>query len=189
MNKKNLYIDLCIIVIIGVTLLMTPLANAQSTHFTNQHKYHKHHHGKKTGYAFPQTRAASGNRIFIFNPRSHAWAAYDANGELVRTGRASGGKSYCPDIRRGCRTIVGTYHIQSKEGPHYRSKKYPVRTGGGAPMPYCMRFHPKGYAIHGSNSVPHYNASHGCIRVPTPDARWLSQNFVQHGTTVVVMPY
>jgi lipoprotein-anchoring transpeptidase ErfK/SrfK len=35
-----------------------------------------------------------------------------------------------------------------------------------------------GYAIHGYVSVPAYPASHGCLRVPLPDAipiiRWLS---------------
>jgi peptidoglycan hydrolase-like protein with peptidoglycan-binding domain len=36
----------------------------------------------------------------------------------------------------------------------------------------------RGYAIHGYADVPPYNASHGCLRVPIPDARaiydWLS---------------
>jgi lipoprotein-anchoring transpeptidase ErfK/SrfK len=35
----------------------------------------------------------------------------------------------------------------------------------------------RGYAIHGYASVPVFNASHGCLRVPVPDAvpiyRWL----------------
>lgn len=31
----------------------------------------------------------------------------------------------------------------------------------------------KGWAIHGSNSVPAYPASHGCVRLPRADARWL----------------
>ena len=42
-----------------------------------------------------------------------------------------------------------------------------------------------GYAIHGYHAVPVYNASHGCLRVPVPDAlsifRW-----VQRGTRVDV---
>jgi hypothetical protein len=138
---------------------------------------------------FAQTRPATGNHVFIFSPRAHAWAAYDGSGQLIRTGRASGGKAYCPDVRRACRTIVGTFHVIYKGGPDCISNIYPIKTGGGAPMPYCMRFSPKGYAIHGSNSVPNYNASHGCIRVPPADARWLSQNFVRYGTTVIVQPY
>jgi lipoprotein-anchoring transpeptidase ErfK/SrfK len=44
-----------------------------------------------------------------------------------------------------------------------------------------------GYAIHGYSSVPTYAASHGCIRVPIPNAlsiyRWLNLGdtiFVYH---------
>lgn len=138
--------------------------------------------------AFSQKRAATGNRVFIFSPRAHAWAAYDEGGNLLRTGRASGGKKYCPDIHRGCKTIVGTYKIFSKGGADCISSRFPVETHGGAPMPYCMHFH-GGYAIHGSNAVPGYNASHGCIRVPHGDAYWLNRSFARIGTTVIVTSY
>jgi lipoprotein-anchoring transpeptidase ErfK/SrfK len=33
-----------------------------------------------------------------------------------------------------------------------------------------------GYAIHGSSSVPPYPASHGCVRVTTWDADFLSHH-------------
>jgi lipoprotein-anchoring transpeptidase ErfK/SrfK len=38
---------------------------------------------------------------------------------------------------------------------------------------YDPQYFYRGWAIHGSNSVPAYPASHGCIRVPRPDAKWL----------------
>ena len=41
----------------------------------------------------------------------------------------------------------------------------------------------RGYAIHGYASVPTYNASHGCLRVPVPDARSIF-DWVRHGTRV-----
>lgn len=41
----------------------------------------------------------------------------------------------------------------------------------------------RGYAIHGYSSVPTYNASHGCLRVPVPDARSIF-DWVRHGTRV-----
>lgn len=164
----------------------TPVSDQPSTkHNVKRHKKNKN----KNKNQFPTQRTATGNRVFIFNPRARAWAIYDESGERVKTGRASGGRSFCRDIRRPCRTVVGTFSVLSKGGATCRSKKYPIRTHGGAPMPYCMRFTESGYAIHGSNSVPSYNASHGCIRVPPSDARWLSQNFMQHGTTVIVWPY
>ncbi len=123
---------------------------------------------------------------FVYNPRSLQWKAI-RDGKVIRTGHGSGGRGYCPDIRRSCRTPTGTYHVISKRGADCRSSRYPVGRGG-APMPYCM-FFSKYYAIHGSYEVPNYNASHGCIRLHPQDARWLSNNFVGIGTTVVVKPY
>ena len=127
------------------------------------------------------------NNSVVFSPRSLQWQAINEDGDVVRSGKASGGRSYCPDIKRSCRTPTGTYRVIAKNGPSCHSSRYPVGKGG-APMPYCM-FFSKYYAIHGSPDVPHRNASHGCIRVVPSDARWLNQNFVHIGTKVVVKPY
>lgn len=131
--------------------------------------------------------AYSGPTTFVYNPKNLRWYAYDGNGRLVKSGKGSGGKGYCPDIGRGCKTPVGSFRVYSKQGANFRSSKYPVGEGG-APMPYAMFFR-GGYAIHGSNSVPNFNASHGCIRVVPSDARWLSTEFLKHGSRVVVLPY
>jgi lipoprotein-anchoring transpeptidase ErfK/SrfK len=127
------------------------------------------------------------NNSFVYNPRSLQWTAINTEGKVIRTGHGSGGRGYCPDIHRSCRTPTGTYHIIGKGGAGCRSSRYPVGRGG-APMPYCM-FFSKYYAIHGSYDVPNRNASHGCIRVTPSDARWLHSNFIRVGTTVVVKPY
>jgi lipoprotein-anchoring transpeptidase ErfK/SrfK len=132
------------------------------------------------------TASASAN-TFVFNPNSLSWTAIDSYGEVVGSGRASGGKRYCPDIHRGCKTPIGHFTVHSIGGPGCRSSKYPVGEGG-APMPYCM-FFSNYYAIHGSYDVPNYNASHGCIRVEPEDARWLAHEFMQVGTRVIVKPY
>ncbi len=124
---------------------------------------------------------------FIYNPKTLRWQAINNNGRVVRTGRGSAGRGYCPDIGRSCRTPTGTYHIISKGGPGCKSSRYP-RPRGGAPMPYCM-FFSKNYAIHGSYDVPNYNASHGCVRVTASDARWLSNNFMHIGTKVIIRSY
>ena len=44
-----------------------------------------------------------------------------------------------------------------------------------------------GYAMHGYASVPTYNASHGCLRVPIPNA-WSIYSWVRMGTVVRVYP-
>ncbi len=41
----------------------------------------------------------------------------------------------------------------------------------------------RGYAIHGYASVPTYNASHGCLRVPIPDAASIFR-WIRYGTPV-----
>lgn len=128
-----------------------------------------------------------GKKTFIFDPSQLSWSAYDESGELVGSGRASGGRGFCPDVGRSCRTPSGTFSVKSIGGAGCVSSKYPIGRGG-APMPYCMFFH-GGYAIHGSNDVPNRNASHGCIRVEPRDARWLSQEFIDIGTTVIVRSY
>ena len=127
------------------------------------------------------------NNKFIFSPRTLQWQAINENGEVVRTGHGSGGRGYCPDIKRSCRTPSGTYHVIAKKGASCRSSRYPVGKGG-APMPYCMYFS-QYYAVHGSYEVPNRNASHGCIRIIPSDARWLYQHFMRIGTTVVVKSY
>ena len=45
----------------------------------------------------------------------------------------------------------------------------------------------RGYAIHGYASVPPYNASHGCLRVPIPNA-WSIYQWVRMGDVVRVYP-
>jgi peptidoglycan hydrolase-like protein with peptidoglycan-binding domain len=45
----------------------------------------------------------------------------------------------------------------------------------------------RGYAIHGYYSVPTYNASHGCLRVPIPDARPI-YDWLRIGDSVFVEP-
>lgn len=138
-----------------------------------------------TPAAKPKPKPATNS--FVFDPRAHRWYAYDASGQLVRSGRASGGKNYCPDIRSRCRTPVGKFVVYRKGGAGCKSSKFPVHKPG-APMPYCMFFR-GGFAIHGSNDVPNRNASHGCIRVTKADAYWLSHNFIHNGTVVIVKPY
>lgn len=128
---------------------------------------------------------SSAGKLFVFDPNALRWYAYQ-NGNLISSGRASGGRYYCPDIKRGCKTPIGMFQIGRKGGPDCRSNKYPIGKGN-APMPWCM-FFKGGYAIHGG-PVPNFNASHGCIRVTPPDARWLSHNFLSAGTKVLVKSY
>jgi hypothetical protein len=127
------------------------------------------------------------NNTFVFSPKSLTWKAYNSKGKVIKSGRASGGASYCRDVKRACRTPVGSFKIISKGPASCKSSRYPLN-GGGAKMPYCM-FFSKYYAIHGSYDLPRRNASHGCVRVSPSSARWLSKHFIRIGTRVVILPY
>lgn len=167
---------------------------AATNQSTVSNKKHHSHHGRvhaqreRRSASFPAQREATGRRVFIYDPHQLSWAAYDSNGKLVRTGPGSGGRSYCEDLGRGCHTVSGVFSVFDKEGAGYKSKRFPLPHGG-APMMYAMFFHRAGYAIHGSNDVPGYNASHGCVRVLPSDARWLNQDFLSYGSTVIIRPY
>ncbi len=136
---------------------------------------------------FKQNVGYLGQKQVVVNPNQLAWAAYDSNGNLVRWGPASAGKSYCPDEDQKCRTPVGTFTVFDKQGEDCVSSKFPLPDGG-APMPYCMHFH-EGDALHGSYEVTGTNDSHGCVRMFPEDAAWLNHNFVSIGTKVIIEPY
>jgi L,D-transpeptidase ErfK/SrfK len=129
----------------------------------------------------------TGNKLIIVDPATFAWGAYDESGNLINWGPVAMGKNWCPDINRGCRTATGLFAVYREGGSGCKSTKFPVPNGG-APMPYCM-FFKGGYALHASNEVPGYHASHGCVRLFYEDAQWLNQQFVEPGTTVIVKPY
>lgn len=125
---------------------------------------------------------------FVFNPKKLSWAAYNHQGKIIKSGKASGGAHYCRDIKRSCRTPSGHYTVHSVGGAGCKSSRYPLG-GGGAPMPYCA-FFSRYYAVHGSYDIPRRNASHGCVRVTPAAAKWLKANFFRPGSTrVIILPY
>lgn len=136
---------------------------------------------------FPHQIQPSGQKMIIvsINPSTLAWGAYSRDGELEAWGPAVGARGYCPDIGRGCHTVLGHFNVYRKEGAGCISTKFPVPRGG-APMPWCMYFH-GGFALHGSYELPGFNASHGCIRMLIPDAKWLNNNFVMDDKDVLVV--
>lgn len=73
--------------------------------------------------------------------------------ETIAKSRVSSGKP-------GYSTPTGIFSILDKRKFH-RSNIY-----SNAPMPFMQRLTWTGIALHGSNSVPNYPASHGCIRLP-----------------------
>jgi hypothetical protein len=88
--------------------------------------------------------------------------------KVVRIQHTSSGKPSTP-------TILGRFSVYRKEPG--------TNSHGMVDSSYFIR----GYAIHGYVSVPTYNASHGCLRVPVPDARTI-YNWIRFGDVVWVEP-
>jgi len=145
---------------------------------------------------FPKQTTPLGEKLIIFDPRLHAFGAYDSSGILVRWGPASGGADWCKDLNGSCRTTSGHFRIYSMGSSECFSTKFPLPEGG-APMPYCMYFN-NGEAFHGSpNGLAGYNASHSCVRLYVNDAEWLRYDFAEgpsaynnyRGTKVIINQY
>jgi L,D-transpeptidase-like protein/putative peptidoglycan binding protein len=93
-------------------------------------------------------------------------ALINPGGKVYRIYETSSGKPSTP-------TVLGHYRVYSKT-PGTNAK-------GMVDSNYFIR----GYAIHGYVEVPPYAASHGCLRVPIPNAAAI-QSWVQIGTPVDV---
>jgi hypothetical protein len=90
------------------------------------------------------------------------------NGKVVATYPTSSGAPATP-------TVLG----------HYRF--YMKAPGTNAKGMYMSNYFIRGYAIHGYPSVPTYNASHGCLRVPNADAVTIF-NWIRVGDPIWVYP-
>jgi hypothetical protein len=81
-------------------------------------------------------------------------ALFDRRGKLFRVLITSSGKPSTPTVR-------GSFRVYSKT-PGTNSKGM-----------VNSNYFTGGYAIHGYPDVPNYAASHGCLRIPIPNARFM----------------
>lgn len=126
----------------------------------------------------------SKNRVYLYDGNHVIYTMYCSAGQYRKDKKTGKKKSMTP---------TGTFHVQSQRGKHFFSAD--VQEGGN----YYTSWNGNGaYLFH---SVPvdahnHYikkeaaklgksTASHGCIRLAIPDAKWIYQN-VPAGTKVVV---
>jgi hypothetical protein len=90
------------------------------------------------------------------------------HGKVQRIYHMSSGKPSTP-------TVIGSFQVYLKT-PGTNAK-------GMVDSNYFIR----GYAIHGYIDVPAFNASHGCLRVPIPNARSIYA-WLHYGNRVIVYP-
>jgi hypothetical protein len=78
-------------------------------------------------------------------------AEIEPGGKVRRIYPISSGKPSTP-------TVLGSFHFYSKS------------PGTNAKGMFMSNYFIRGYAVHGYPDVPAYAASHGCLRIPNPDA-------------------
>ncbi|EPE98876.1 L,D-transpeptidase family protein [Rhizobium grahamii] len=104
--------------------------------------------------------AADARTLQIFVSKdAQSLTLYDG-AEAVATSKVSTGKP-------GHTTPSGIFSVIEKQKYH-ESNIYSA-----APMPFMQRLTWSGIALHESNAVPHYPASHGCVRMPAAFAKQL----------------
>ncbi len=144
---------------------------------------------------FPRYIQPTGEKMIYVNQQQLAWGAYDASGELVWWVPLSSGSAQCSQALGGCKTPTGIFRVIRKQDIDCISTAFPIRSegnNGGAIMPFCMHFY-RGFALHGSEVIPGYRDSHGCVRMFIEDAQWLNEEFVElpgeggvKGTRVII---
>jgi photosystem II stability/assembly factor-like uncharacterized protein/lipoprotein-anchoring transpeptidase ErfK/SrfK len=122
----------------------------------------------KASAPVPRSTGTGGHSVQVY--RSKGVALCVDNGTLVRAVHCSTGRS-------GLETTAGTWSVYLKSTMFY-SKEY------SSWMPYASFFH-NGEGLHGYEDVPAYPASHGCVRLPMPEAPWV-YGFAYMGATVYV---
>lgn len=107
----------------------------------------------------------------IVSKDKQSLTVYDGD-TVVATSKVSTGKA-------GHSTPSGIFSILEKRKYH-ESNIY-----SNAPMPWMQRLTWSGIALHESNSVPNYPASHGCVRMPGAFAKSLYQ-MTERGAHVII---
>ncbi|MDP3987261.1 MAG: L,D-transpeptidase [Nanoarchaeota archaeon] len=149
-------------------------------------------------FSFSHANAEESKKHILVDLKNFKFFAYDEEGELIREGLASGGRRFCPDIKRKCKTPSGSFRVLAKKGKFYKSPLYPLNCGNPkegkvpcAPMPYSIKFLASGESIHGSPNDNWNNPkqiSHGCIHATNEDAKWINE-WVNIGDKVKILKY
>ncbi|KQV31755.1 hypothetical protein ASC97_18910 [Rhizobium sp. Root1203] len=109
-------------------------------------------------------------QIFVSKDKQ-SLAVYDG-ADVIATSKVSTGKP-------GHGTPSGIFSVIEKQKYH-ESNLYSA-----APMPFMQRLTWSGIALHESNSVPRYPASHGCVRMPAAFAKQLYR-MTEMGVPVII---
>ena len=121
----------------------------------------------------PVARANSGTLVEIDKAKQLLFFVVDGRTEYILNASTGNGEAYEePDqntpgeIQRGISLTPSGLHNVNRERPE-------GWWAGDLGEIYRPKYFVGGVAVHGSNSIPNYPASHGCVRVSVPAMDWI----------------
>ena len=121
----------------------------------------------------PVARANSGTLIEVDKGKQVIFFVIDGNTEWILNTSTGNGKEYTEeDKNTPGETITGV--SLTPDGLHSVNRERPDGWWeGDLGKIYRPKYFVGGVAVHGSNSIPNYPASHGCVRVSVPAMDWI----------------
>jgi peptidoglycan hydrolase-like protein with peptidoglycan-binding domain len=135
----------------------------------------------------PHGRSDTGTLVEIDKGKQLLFFVVDGKSQWILNVSTGNGKEYTePDKNTPGETISGV--SLTPDGLHEVSRERPEGWWeGDLGEIYRPKYFVGGVAVHGSNSVPNYPASHGCVRVTVPAMDWIwDTGIMPIGTTVWV---
>lgn len=167
--------------------------------FAGWHAYigHLEHAGSIAAPSSGQWQHSSENKDYPdVNQYPHLWILVSKRHQrvyLINRGKVLYTMYASTGTGKSDHTLSGWYHIQAERGNSF----YNSKSGEGANYWVSWKNHGEylfhsvpvdrhgNYVISEANKLGKTAASHGCVRLSIPDARWLFQN-IKQGTRVII---
>lgn len=121
----------------------------------------------------PVARANSGTLVEIDKSKQVLFFVIDGKTEWVLNVSTGNGEAYVEDDQNTPGEVINGVAL-TPSGLHNVNRERPEGWWeGDLGQIYRPKYFVGGVAVHGSNSIPNYPASHGCVRVSVPAMDWI----------------
>jgi peptidoglycan hydrolase-like protein with peptidoglycan-binding domain len=121
----------------------------------------------------PVARANSGTLVEIDKSKQLLFFVIDGKTEFILNVSTGNGKSYTENDQNTPGEVINGVSL-TPSGLHAVNRQRPDGWWeGDLGQIYRPKYFVGGVAVHGSNNIPNYPASHGCVRVSVPAMDWV----------------
>jgi lipoprotein-anchoring transpeptidase ErfK/SrfK len=121
----------------------------------------------------PVARANSGTLIEVDKAKQVLFFVIDGNTEWILNTSTGNGEEYTEEDKNTPGEMITGVSL-TPDGLHHVNRERPEGWWeGDLGKIYRPKYFVGGVAVHGSNSIPNYPASHGCVRVSVPAMDWI----------------